>query len=188
MKTSLYTILCIAIRLGAVWLGVSVVLAFPGIYKAAGSGSFGEMATTIVLVGSAIALLIALLLWIYPGVLARLAAGKSSTQVFESPISAEQIQQTAFAVLGIWFVMTGLVSLTHEILRTLLFDQVDVAVASGARTWQVRLLLTDATQIVLGCALALGSHGLVGLLRRLRQEGLQPAELAQAQNTNDQAE
>lgn len=174
MKTSLFTVLCTAIRLGAVWLGVNVLLTVPGAYAAAAHKSFGKEGLTILLVWGLIALFVAFLLWLYPGLLARLAAGKSATQVFESPMSPAQMQHIALVLLGMWFLMTGVVTLSYEILRTLFFNQVDV-VGDATTRMNAELLSKPIIQIVCGCVLTLGSSGLAGLLYRLRETSLPPA-------------
>jgi hypothetical protein len=174
MKTSLFTVLCTAIRLGAVWLGVNVLLTVPGAYTASARGSFGKAGLTILLVWGLIALFVAFLLWLYPSLLARLAAGKSAMQVFESPISPAQLQYIALVLLGMWFLMTGVVTLSYEILRTLLFAQVDIASDATARM-NAEILSKPIIQILCGSVLTLGSSGLVGLLHRLRETSLAPA-------------
>ena len=104
MRTSLYSILCIAIRLGAVFMAVQVLVGVPT--------ALGELLAAQVTVSTKAAiafgvaeLALAGLLWLYPGILARIAAATSSQQVFESPITATELQQLAFAVLGICFVV-----------------------------------------------------------------------------------
>jgi len=175
MKTSLYTILCTAIRLGAVWLGVNVLIGFPWIYEFAVKGTYGPKPALVVFVWNGVAFLAAFLLWLYPGLLARLAAGKSSGQVFESPLSAQQIEQAALVVLGMWFVMTGLINLTHEVLRSLLEWQ-QLQIGFGATVEQhIDRLLTPVIQVGVGGVLTFGSRGLVSLIHRAREAALSRA-------------
>jgi hypothetical protein len=184
MKTSLYTILCTAIRLGAVWLGLNVLLGFTGAYQAAQGASFGPHGTLIVVVWSAMTLGVAFLLWVYPGLLARPAAAKSSGQVFDSPIAAEQLQQLALAVLGMWFVVTGLISLLYQILQSALVAQMELGSASVS-SLQVAPLTASALQIILGGALTMGSRGLASLILRAREAGRPAPETPSIQNTEE---
>src|SRR5690348_14669117 len=107
MKTSLHTILCIVVRLGAVIIGIKLLIEVPGWFYALreNAPAIDVLAPSLI---CAFLLLLALLLWLYPGLLARAAAGKSSTQAFESPISPREMMHIALAVLGTYFVLRGL--------------------------------------------------------------------------------
>lgn len=176
MRTSLYSILCIVIRLGAVLLAVQTMMALPMALKVFDGTTLapGWIGTLIGFGGAMLAL--AALLWTYPGVLARIAAGRATQQVFESPLAAEELEQIALAVLGMWFAISGIIELINVGLR--LAIAIHAADTGGANTLLSRELAQLATLIVkiaLGVGLALGSRGLVGVLRRVREEGLPPA-------------
>ena len=169
MRTSLYTILCIAIRLAAVSLALTAVAGTLSMLATMGMNSTrgvewlvaGSVASTLV---------VAFLLWTWPGVLARLAAGRSSLQVFESPIAPEQIQWVALSVLGAWFALDGFVSLCYFAMQNLMYvgvqdagKQMEELIQPGAY-WVIQTLA--------GIALLLGARGLTGLLHRLRDGSL----------------
>lgn len=175
MRTSLYSILCIVVRMGAVWLAVSVVVGLPTtaqLLHASDPGLAGWAA-----VAECLALVLATALWLYPGLVARIAAGRSSQQVFESPIEAADLQAIALAVLGAGFAMSGLVALVthgmHYVWMTRLSDVYTPMAARG-----VFSILADGVQVALGVALALGARGLNALLLRVRGRGPLPAETA----------
>lgn len=174
MKSSIYTVLCVAIRLGAVFLGINVLLTFPAAYAAVMNGDLGNHSLTALVFWSVIVLVIAFLLWLYPGLLARPAAARSSRQVFESPVSAQQLQHAALVVLGMWFVMIGLIELAAKILPVLFFHQMGIVGDESTRL-TTRVLSQPLVQIVVGCILTLGSRGLVGALHRVRERALPPA-------------
>lgn len=174
MKSSIYTVLCVAIRLGALCLGINVLLRFPAAYAAVTNGDLGKHTLTPLLFWSAIVLAIAFLLWLYPGLLGRPAAARSSRQVFESPVSPQQMQHAALVVLGMWFVMTGIIDLASQILPVLFFRQMDIVGNDGARL-TIKVLSKPVIQIVVGCVLTLGSRGLTGLLYSFREGSLPPA-------------
>ncbi|HEY6895234.1 MAG TPA: hypothetical protein VI258_13755 [Rhodanobacteraceae bacterium] len=172
MRTSLYSILCILIRLGAVLMAVAIVGAIPSAWFVAraqhvegyGGALFGFSALTLSL---------AALLWIYPGVLARIAAGKASEQIFESPISAEELQWIAFSLAGIWLVIEAISSLIGSgasavVVSYMSEDNVPIrALIRG----ELPRFAVPLVKLVLGIALTLGSRGLVGWLRALRERG-----------------
>ncbi len=167
MKSSIYTVLCMAIRLGAVWLGINVLLTFPGAYAAVTNGDLGHHSLAPLVFWSASVVVVAFLLWLYPGLLARPAAARSSRQVFESPVTAEQMQHAALVVLGMWFVMTGLIGLADKILPVLFLHQMGIVGDDSARL-TTKVLSKPVIQIVAGSILTLGSRGLTGALHRVR--------------------
>ena len=164
MRTSLYSILCIVVRLGAIFLAFGTLSSLLALLVTWRAGS--EVADLGLSIGFvALVLLLAFMLWVFPGILARIAAGRSSEQVFDSPISAAQIQWIAFSVLGMYFVVSGLVGLSHYAIRYLRagemvgYDQMGAFMSDG---------LYWILQIALGAVLALGARGLAGALYRLR--------------------
>ncbi|HEU4663620.1 MAG TPA: hypothetical protein VFS55_06290 [Dokdonella sp.] len=165
MRTSLYSILCIVIRLGAVLLAVS---ALGSVLATAMMVRDGRSPIDLSWIAAAFvaSLAIACLLWLYPGPLARLCTARSANQVFESPLAPHDLQWIAFAVLGVYFVVDGIVGFVHYeanlLVADALFDRekrIEDFVRNGSY-WILR--------IVFGLALALGARGLSALLRRLR--------------------
>ena len=169
MRTSLYTILCIAIRLAAISLALTAVASVLSMLATMGT-SWTHGVEWLVVGSVGLTVLIAFVLWTWPGVLARLAAGRSTSQVFESPIAPEQIQWIAFSVLGAWFALEGFVSLCYFAMQNLLYVGVQDADRQASE-----LIQTGAywlIQMVVGIALLLGASGLTGLLQRLRDGSL----------------
>jgi hypothetical protein len=167
MRTSLYSILCIVVRLGAVWLAVGLIAGLPATLdllrstEPAGAGG--------VLFAQAIGLLFAAALWLYPGMLARVAAGRSSQQVFESPIAAADLQAIALAVLGVAFAVSGVTGLVLHAAHYAWMTSLSTFTSASDRG--LFSIVADAIQIVLGVALALGARGLSKVLLRLRDRG-----------------
>jgi hypothetical protein len=166
MRTSLYAILCIVIRLGAVFLAFDMLVLIPGTVAEWRAGTHtSDM--TFALGFMAIALVFALALWIYPGILARIVAGKNSREVFESPIEPAELQWIALSVLGTYFVLRALIALSTYGVRWAMF----ASLFNGSQESQTKLI-SDMSyyiiQLVLGTGLVLGARGLTQLLRRLR--------------------
>lgn len=173
MRTSLYSILCIVVRLGAVMLFVETVTSFPEIWRYVPSEfDSGMRGMLIGFSGAAIAL--SFLLWLCPGLLARLAAGEASREVFESPVAPKDLQFIAFSVLGVVFAINGLIGLVTVLFHIALSARLG-DVAFPALAWQNGLdLFVQVFQFSAGIGLTFGARGLAGLLHRLREHGLPP--------------
>ncbi len=161
MKTSLYSILCITIRLGAVIWIVGSLVHLPFSWISAMSAPHPSAAIGWLLGEVVCQVLIAFLFWLFPGALAKLAAGRATHEFFESSTSAATLQYVSLSVVGAWFLLQGLVYLSFEAAQALQFgiesipDRLPVFAASSMR-------------VVAGLGLLLGARGLVGLLESLR--------------------
>ena len=115
-----------------------------------------------------VGLLVTIMLWVRPGLLAWWAAGRKG-EVFESNISAEQLQYIAFAVLGAWFFINGIGQL---------FQQATIFLAGRAQDPDASYatmpnsiwagLVQGAVLMIMGGAFAFGARGLAALLQRMR--------------------
>ena len=169
MRTSLFSILCIVIRVGAVLLAVSTLGSVLSMCLALRNGAAAAELIPA-LVAFVLTLLVAILLWLHPGPLARMASARSSQQVLESPIRAAQLQWIALSVLGMYFVVDGLVGFAHYEVQQLIVG----VIADRERRIEkfVQVALYWLLQMGFGLALALGAHGLTGMLRRIRHGGM----------------
>jgi hypothetical protein len=172
MRTSLYSILCIVVRLGAIILAVQALLSLPSLWGAIETGQYDEATRRALIgfVGAFMALMA--VLWIYPGVLARLAASQASGQVFESPLDAAELQYIAFAIVGVFFAITGLSDLFAVGVRMVFTMNISDSGYDGLRAQEITRALAAAIKTAMGIGLALGARGLVGWLRRVRERGL----------------
>ena len=167
MKTTLHTVLCIVIRVGAVLLFISMVELLPNILMS-WSQTGGSAISALYLTG-AVALL-AFGLWLWPNILAWWATNRSHNEILESPISADQLHRIAFSIVGVWLFISGVGSLlARAVMMLIIFrstaygDSVQV-LRPADWYWLVAHGVTTAA----GAWLALSSRGLVGLLRRVR--------------------
>jgi hypothetical protein len=168
MKASLYTILCIVVRLGAVLLFVQTLASFPFTWRAAQAAEPGPGAGGVVVAFDSLALVLAFALWLYPGLLARLAAGRASRQPFESHLDAGDWQAIGFAVLGVGLALGAVPRLFGEGLRTVLTARMQDIDTAPLLVSQAASIGEHLLQVVLGLLLALRARGLAGLLERLR--------------------
>ncbi|HWU51919.1 MAG TPA: hypothetical protein VN153_03800 [Tahibacter sp.] len=167
MKTTLYSILCAAVRIAALLFAVESLLSIVGYFMNPVSGV--SMPVHWVLIGGGLfGAAVGLVLWLYPGWLVRPAVGRAGHEVFESPLTAEDFQRIGICLLGVWFAVDGIRSLVYLLIRSSAigsqgYDYAGITLAMSAPDIAAALAL-----IVVGISLTLGSRGLVGLLVRLR--------------------
>ena len=176
MRTSLYSILCIGIRLAAVLLAAYTLAGIPRTFSFVSHTDWDAGVLQLFAVYG-VTLLVALLLWIYPGLLARLAAGQSSHQVFESPIEASDLQYIAYSIVGLWLLFDGLGGLIYDgvnemVLRQFIRSQNGGLDIPQAKERAIASAVVHVVQLGAGAALILGARGLVAMLRRARYAGL----------------
>ncbi|HEV2680351.1 MAG TPA: hypothetical protein VGV14_07615 [Rhodanobacter sp.] len=165
MKTTLYTVLCVAIRLGAVLMAVGLLVELPGFLWGTSDSQFVAIGLGVM----AIELLIAAVLWLRPGLLAWWAANRQNGEVLESNIGPGQLQYIAFSVLGCWLLISGLANgLQQGIALLLVHARAEIYPLPTLPASLLIGLVKSAATLVAGAALLLGSHGLVGLLHRMR--------------------
>jgi hypothetical protein len=167
MKTTLHTVVCIAIRLGAVFLAVGLVQQSVAIFLYPDPG--GHLAVPAsVLVG--VGLLVAFALWLRPDILAWWAISGKQREILEISMTAEQVQWISFSVLGMWLFIGAMSNLVVHIVMILVAMRHSAyeGVSPGWPSDDWRLMLKYALTAVFGATLTLGARGLVGLLNRLR--------------------
>lgn len=166
MKTTLHTVLCVAIRLGAVLMAVGIVEQAPNIFLYPEGGQYSAGALWL----SGAGLLLAFMLWLWPNMLARWAVSRSSHEFLESPISADQVQRIAFSIGGIWLFIGGMTGcLARVVMMLIVFRRSaygDSTRVLSSTDWY--WLIDHLATAIAGAGLALGARGLVGLLHRLR--------------------
>jgi hypothetical protein len=185
MKTTLHTVLCVAIRLGAVLMAVGILEQIPGlIFFPARDGHLVWGVLSLHGAG----LLLAFALWLWPNMLAWWAVGRSRHEIVEMAISPGQLQYLALSVLGVWLFIAGLSGFVgHGAMILLIKHEAMVGdafgmVPSGEWHWMVYY----ATMLLAGATLSLGARGLSGLFQRLRD--YPHAAAAQPGNDTDLAQ
>jgi len=166
MRTSFYSILCIAIRLGAAFLAFGALARIPSTilgWKYSVSGDVAGFAAASI----AFVLLVALVLWIYPGLLARIAAGRNSREVFESSISPAELQWIALSLLGVYFSVSALITLSFYGMQWAAYSG-QYASSAENRAEMLSNASYYVIKLVAGLVLAFGARGLTAMLRRVR--------------------
>jgi hypothetical protein len=180
MKTTLHTVLCVAVRMGAVLMAVGIIEQVPTIFLYPSQGGSIQVGSLLM---SGAGLLAAFALWLWPNILAWWAISRSQSEILESPISPDQLQRVALSVVGIWLFISGLsgtiarVAIILVVYRRSAYGESLVTVSNMDWYWLGEHLVT----LLAGASLALGAAGLVGLLHRIRGY----ARIADVQNDPD---
>lgn len=169
MRTTLYTVLCMTIRLGAVLMAVGLIEQWPRLFLVRAAD--GQL-TIDAIVMDGLGLVLAFVLWLKPGLLAWWAAGSAHRDVFEAAIGATQLQYIAFSVAGIYKLITGLAGMLAHGLNLLAYRHItDGGIPVSPPTYETTMFVEYVVATVAGCALVLGARGLTGVLQRLRTAG-----------------
>ena len=177
MRTSLYSILCIVIRLAAVVLAFNTLSKVPEVVVAWHQGTVGDARIVPAFALVALALLFAFLLWVYPGIIARLTASRSAREVFESPISPQQLQWIALSVLGMYFLLSAVIALVSYGVQWSLFAKEYLESEENRTEWFSDTIYW-VVQLAFGVVLVLGARGFTGWLWRLRYGGMPQSSAA----------
>ena len=167
MKTTLYSILCAAVRIAALLLAMESLLGIVGHFMNP-IGGVPMLMNWVLIGGGLFGAAVGVVLWMYPGWLVRPSVGRAANEILESPLTAEDFQRIGICLLGIWFAVDGIRSLVYLLIRCSAigsqgYDYAGITLAMSAPDIAAALVL-----IVVGISLILGSRGLVGLLVRLR--------------------
>ncbi|MEO6968394.1 MAG: hypothetical protein ABI132_08105 [Rhodanobacteraceae bacterium] len=168
MKTSLYTILCIVVRFGAILLMAGTVVAMPNLYFVGHTIGIGSDTAPLMTLLYLASLIVAFVLWLYPNVLVSLVSGRTAKEVFEISIGAHTIQYVAFSVLGVWLMLKGAIALVFEIFRWATLSTLPQVAGVGLLTSELPRFASAGAQIFFGVVLALGAKGLIVLLQCIR--------------------
>ena len=184
-RTNAYSLLTVLIRTAALWMVLTWARLIPLTLDMHVPGP--ENASELPMILGLCALpLVAVVMWIFADVLARLALARPQQIVFESDISAAEWQGVAFSVVGLWFACDGLVHLAR------LFSQHLYAVYVLHNSAALVQSVVGSTipgaifQTLLGIALVFRARGLVAWVRRMREYGA-PSAIAHANDDSDGA-
>ena len=176
MKTSLYTVLCLVVRGFALSFLIGLLTTLPGVLAAA-SGTPDATTKLYVLVYLGVCAIGAFALWLYPGLVARLASSRAAHEPFESSVGAIDLQRIAYAVVGAWFALSAIGTLAWTVLRIAMAQRMS-ANYGVAPDYGWDALVAPAVTFAAGIALALGSGGLARLARSARYASPAPQPAA----------
>lgn len=166
MKTTLYSILTAAVRVAVLLLLARTISGLIA-YLASPNAVLDSGQRWAVIIGSSASAGIALMLWLFPGLLVRPATGRSAHEVFESALTADDIQRIGIALIGVWFAVSGVSDLAYALLRAAVLANTEYFAGDAFEPYRADIW-ASAFEIALGIGLALGSRGLVALFSRLR--------------------
>jgi len=176
-RTNLYTLLCICVRLCAVYLfAETLIWTIDQVYV-----TRREVSSTIwlyTLSEPALGIVLAALLWMFPGPLVRIAGDRRTLENFESDITPQTLQYIALAVLGFWFAITGICQVVYTLHRWLFLGlYISRQLPDPTTDPKVYgLLLSEVVKTLLGVTLALRAHGIAKALTQTSHAGLPPVQ------------
>lgn len=166
MQTSFYTLLCIVIRIVALAMALMYLVELPAQLAFHAHGNSPKLIAAAMLGSHVAMIVVAFVLWLYPGMLADLATTRAAREPFESSIDATDLQRIGFAVVGIWFVVDGFSDTLYVVgeivgLRAQLGSD-----SPSSPQWPG--LFAGISAMAAGGVLTLGSRGLARFLHTLR--------------------
>ncbi len=184
-KTNAFSILCVLVRLFALWLFASAVIGLPYAYETAKRYATLDHAAQIAYGGSVFTFAVAALLWIFADLIAKLALARPQQVVFESDVSVSEWQTLGFSAIGLWQAIDGLVFLISRVVRLAIVhlemnSGAPIALPDDFYVW----IAADGLRLAVGIGLLFGSRGLVGMIRKYRQVGYTPSDPSDAQHSN----
>ena len=156
-RTNAAGILTVLSRAAALWVVVNTLSSIPMTARALAQSPDGRGG---VIVALGFVMVVAIALWIFADVLAKLALARHDQPPFESDLDLRQWQSLAFSVIGMVNAVGGLVAVgRYVVLRILYGDTVDFAANPGVSPAAPML------QLAIGLALVFGANKLAGLVR-----------------------
>lgn len=172
-RTNAYSIFVVMLRAAGLWLVCASLLKLPALLSP-GAQTEWLLLPAALIAGQA---LVGVLVWVFAGSIARLAA-QPQQAMFESDLPAAHWQGLAISVVGLWQAVSGLSDLVYYAMRwRAAADVIGASVYGGVEIPEeiVAGFAAAAVQSLLGLALVVFSGGLASHLRRWREAGLPPA-------------
>jgi hypothetical protein len=171
-RTNTFTLLCVAIRVFALWLAMGLVLMLPGLAVGMQGMADGGLSPWLLGIPLVAGLLVAAVLWLFAEKLARLALASPDEHVFESDLDASTWLGIGLSLLGAWYFFGALIDGAGLLVRALQvaqmreqFSGMEAPPGFGSEVAGTSL------QALLGIVLLLRGRGLAALLHRLRYAG-----------------
>jgi hypothetical protein len=175
-RTNAYSIFVVMLRAAALWLFLSTLLS-AAVHVASMEAVTGMGMDAFQWVGPGLALLVPLslaaIVWLFAHRLAHLVMARPGQPVFESDIAPSEWQTLAFSVIGLWFVLTGVLDVVYYFFRWFAIRRM-IPGSLGETMYPEDFWVgwvVSGIQVVLGLVVMLGARGLVGWLRRVRYAG-----------------
>ncbi len=178
-RTNAHTLLCVAIRVFALWLVAGLLLMLPGLVVGMQEAVRNGMDPWWFGIAPAAGLLAAAVLWLFAGKLARLALAGPADQVFESDLDASTWLGIGLSVMGAWYFFGALVDGAGLLVRAIELARMRERYPGMEGPAEFGQQVASAlVQAALGVGLLLRGRGLSALLHRLRYAGFrgEPAD------------
>ncbi len=169
-RTDVHSLLTILVRAAALCLLVYALAYGAQLFVMAAQNEW-HASYLLGIIGPAVLVIVAVLLWLFADVLLKLSLSRRDAPVFESDLAESQWQGIVFSGIGLWFVASELVALTHWLVRVLLARNHPDAELLDRWISPEELIaepVAIAVSLTIGLLLLLRARGLVGLLARIR--------------------
>ncbi len=157
----------IAVRLFAVFLGVYVLRYSSGVIPYVAKSSEYAIGIPFLVAVVVIPILIVVLLWAFPLTIASKLIPGVKTEEQPKAMSGLEAEIIAFSVLGLWVLATAVPDVFHW--ATFVYLTISSGVGrSGISPEQIGNIISTGVELAIGFWLLLGSKGVVGIVRRMR--------------------
>jgi len=128
-----------------------------------------------VMIPFAIHLCFGICLWLFAERIAPYLAGDGDFNIAETKLVVEDLLTAAFSVIGMWVLVQAVIRFLQYVLN---FCLIQLPASSGGYMHKQLLVqvVVLVVQFAIGLYLFLGARGLVGILRSLREAGLNKPE------------
>jgi len=175
-RSNTFTLLCVLIRAGAALFFAGAMVKMLGVFAAMRTLSDGDYPFGTFFAGIGLTMFVALLFWLFPDWLARVALARKTGETFDSDLDADSWQALVNGAVGLLFIGDGL----NALVRDLTIALINVRRGGGAALpddFGPATVEAIAT-LAFGLGLLLGARGLARWLRRLRGREAEAAQSA----------
>lgn len=161
----------LGVRLFAIWVVIGMLEAVPGAYFFLDQGSPPAPAgyvAALIAIAAALAL-IAILLWLFPLVVARKLLSRSALDATVAVPASETIERAGFCLLGLWLLIQAVPRLVFDAVRINLYFVPGSTLE--LRPEDYASVTAHCVELALAAWLLLGAKGLRGVLRWARTVG-----------------
>lgn len=169
-RTNAYSLLCVAIRVLAIYLAAKFLLQMPEAYFSLRRGLSGDQYAAPVLAPFLLLPLVAAVLWLFADKIARFALSRPDGMSFDSAIEPRTWLGLGVSVIGAWYLFDGVAGLAYVLTKWSLSSRIaeDMTHAGVMQEQLLPDVIAIVFQLVLAAVFLLQGPGLAGWVHRMR--------------------